>query len=61
MLHLLDLGQGETRQERVPAFGISYPTGDYTTEIEVVANSVWVEKMHGPSIDAPEDDEDFDD
>ncbi len=61
MLHSLNLGKGDSIQERVPAFGISYPPGDYTTEVEVVANKVWVEKMHGPSVDAPEDDEDYGD
>lgn len=60
MLHSLDLGEeGKDFQERVPAFGMSYPLVDYTTEIEVVANVVWIQKMLGAYSDMNE--EDFDD
>ena len=61
MLHSLDLGkEGKGLQRRVPAFGISYPPGDYTTQIEVVANLVWIKEMLGAYSDMPEE-EDFDD
>ena len=60
MLHSLDLGEeGKDFQERVPALGMSYPLVDYTTEIEVVANVVWIQKMLGAYSDMNE--EDFDD
>lgn len=45
---------------RLPAFGISFPPGDYETEIEVVANRVWVEKIYGPMVDDPDEEDDFD-
>lgn len=42
----------------ISAFGVSFPPGHYDTEIEVVANRVWLERMQG----APEDpdEEDYD-
>ncbi|GGF35545.1 endonuclease [Youhaiella tibetensis] len=43
----------------VAAFGVSFPPGHYETEIEVVANRVWLERMQGPE-DDPENDEDYD-
>lgn len=46
---------------RVPAFGISFPRGDYDTEVEVVANTVWMEQMYGSSLDSPDEEEDYDD
>jgi hypothetical protein len=61
MLHILNIrGEDGVDQDNVPAFGVSFPTGEYSTEIEVVANVVWVNQMHGDIFDAPEDDEDFD-
>jgi len=61
MLHLLDLGAGASRQVRVPAYGISFPPGNYSQSIEVVANRVWVEQIHGGTFDAPEEEDDYDD
>lgn len=64
MIHLLNLGKGEDMQERVPAFGISYPCGHYNKSVDIVANKVWIEKwietMHGATQDGPEDEEDYD-
>jgi len=59
MIHQLSIG-GSAELQCVPAFGISFPPGDYRTEIEVVANRVWLERMIGATVDdvALEDDDD---
>jgi len=44
----------------VAAFGVSFPPGHYETEIEVVANKVWLERMQGVP-DDPDAEEDYDD
>lgn len=58
MIHSLDLGDGEDQQKNTPAFGISYPDGDYSEGVEVVANSVWLTNLKGGSHDLPEEDDD---
>lgn len=58
MLHALDLGEGEGQQLNMPAFGISFPPGDYSEGVSVVANTVWVNQLHGGIFDAPEDEDD---
>jgi len=58
MLHALDLGEGEGQQSNMPAFGISFPPGDYSEGVSVVANTVWVNQLHGGIFDAPEDEDD---
>lgn len=58
MIHILDPAGSSNRTNRVPAFGISFPPGYYDTEIEVVANTAWIERMYGGSFDTP--DEDYD-
>ena len=60
MIHLLDLGEGKDRQLRVPAYGISFPPGNYSESIDVVANRVWVEQIHGGTFDAPDEEDDYD-
>jgi Z1 domain len=60
MVHILGPVGKDPVGNRVPAFGVSFPPGDYETEIEVVANRVWVERMHGTVLDDPDDDEDYD-
>ena len=60
MIHVLNITGNGHPQERVPAFGISFPPGHYDTEIEVVVNTVWNEPMFGPPPDGPEEEEDFD-
>lgn len=58
MLHNLDLGEGNNIQKNVPAFGISFPPGNYSEGVTVVANVVWVNQLHGGVFDAPEDEDD---
>ncbi|KVR02198.1 endonuclease [Burkholderia ubonensis] len=43
----------------IAAFGVSFPPGHYETEIEVVANRVWLEQMQGVP-DNPDEEEDYD-
>lgn len=59
MVHVLG-PVGDGSDNRVPAFGISFPPGQYETEIEVVANRVLIEQMHGSFADNPDDEEDYD-
>ena len=47
-------------QQRVPAFGISFPAGDYETEIEVIANTVWMKQRYDISADSPDQEDDYD-
>ena len=62
MLHRLKVNADNLEEEKIiPAFGLSYPAGLYQTEISVVVNRVWLEKMVGDDDDLPDDDEDFDD
>lgn len=62
MLHVLEPDDNpEFAGFRVPAWGISYPDGLYRTQIEVVANKVWMEQMYGSLDDDPDMDEDYDD
>ena len=61
MIHVLGPVGSPEGSNRVPAFGISFPPGHYDTEIEVVANAVWVEHMQGEPFDTPDEDEDYDD
>lgn len=57
MLHVLQ--PSKCPQQRVPALGISFPGGDYSTEVDVVANAVWVNLMlSAPDIPGDEDDDD---
>jgi hypothetical protein len=60
MIHLLNLGEGETRQFSVPAYGISFPPGNYSESIDVVANRIWVEQIHGGIFDEPDEEDDYD-
>jgi hypothetical protein len=60
MIHIIDPDGTGGENERIPAFGISFPPGHYDTEIEVVANTVWINQMHGSSVDSPDEDEDYD-
>lgn len=60
MIHVLGVPGVDGQLCRVPTFGVSFPAGDYTTEIEVVANRVWLESMCGPVVDTPDEEEDHD-
>ncbi|MCY4239512.1 MAG: Z1 domain-containing protein [Rhodospirillaceae bacterium] len=59
MLHVLG-PVGEDDNARVPAFGLSFPDGHYQTEVEVVANRVWIESMQGDLFDTLDEEEDYD-
>jgi hypothetical protein len=64
MIHVLSIpneksSEGVVSRFRVPAIGISFPPGLYTTEIKVVANRIWLASIQGPS-DDPDDEEDYD-
>lgn len=60
MIHSLE-PHGDSRVNGpVAAFGVSFPPGHYETEIEVVANKVWLERMQGAP-DDPDAEEDYDD
>lgn len=60
MIHSLE-PHGDSRVKgSVAAFGVSFPPGHYETEIEVVANKVWLERMQGAP-DDPDAEEDYDD
>lgn len=61
MIHVLGPVGSKDPSHRVPAFGVSFPPGDYETEVEVVANTVWIERMHSRAVDSPDDEEDYDD
>lgn len=58
MIHMISPAN---QQQRVPAFGISFPEGDYETEIEVevVANPVWM-KQYDLFTDSPDQEDDYD-
>lgn len=58
MLHILE--PKKHKGKRVPAFGISFPSGHFSFSIKIVVNKVWIEQMSGPPIDLPDDEEDFD-
>ncbi|MDR3357978.1 MAG: Z1 domain-containing protein [Desulfovibrio sp.] len=58
MLHLLELSD-EKLKARVPAFGISFPFGDYGRTVRIAANKIWVDNRQ-EAMAAMEDEEDFD-
>lgn len=59
MIHSLEPDGNETVQGPIAAFGVSFPPGHYETEIEVVVNRVWLERMQGAQ-DDPDEEEDYD-
>lgn len=61
MIHVLGPVGSKQAGNRVPAFGISFPPGEYRTEIQVVANTVWIERMHSAAVDSPDEEDDYDD
>lgn len=60
MIHSLEPHGDPRVKGSIGAFGVSFPPGHYETEIEVVANRVWLERMQGAP-DDPDDEEDYDD
>lgn len=61
MVHVLRLEGKDETQERAPAFGISFPGGNYDKSVDVVANSVMLEQLLGGPEDNPDEEDDFDD
>ena len=59
MIHSLDPHSNAAVDGPIAAFGVSFPPGHYETEIEVVANRVWLERMQGPA-DDPDEEDDYD-
>lgn len=59
MVHSLEPHSNAAVHGPIAAFGVSFPPGHYETEIEVVANRVWLERMQGP-VDDPDDEDDYD-
>jgi hypothetical protein len=59
MIHSLEPHSNAAVQGPIAAFGVSFPPGHYETEIEVVANRVWLERMQGP-VDDPDEEDDYD-
>jgi hypothetical protein len=57
MVHILDFP--DENFKRVPAFGISFPFGDYGRTVRIAANKIWVENMQ-EAMASVEDEEDFD-
>jgi Z1 domain len=60
MIHVLAPTGSENIKGRIPAFGVSFPDGLYGTQIEVVANRVWLEQRTGSQDDNPDDEDDYD-
>lgn len=57
MIHSL-APKGEGVQGPIAAFGMSFPSGDYSTTISVVVNKVWLAQMQGYD-DDPDYEEDY--
>ena len=59
MIHSLKPTENNRINGSIAAYGVSFPPGHYETEIEVVANRVWIEQMQGTP-DDPDDEDDYD-
>jgi len=60
MIHLINVkGEDNTGQDYVPAYGISFPFGDYSKGVEVVANKVYLDQFNGDVDDLPDDEDDY--
>jgi hypothetical protein len=59
MIHSLAPQDDARFQGPIAAFGVSFPPGHYGTEIEVVVNKIWLERMQGTP-DDPDDEDDYD-
>lgn len=63
MIHILQPTETELtelKEQRVSAFGVSFPNDLFGTEIKVVANRVWLEQMYGSLEDDPDAEDDYD-
>ena len=56
MIHLLDLGKGDDKQTGAPAYGISFPPGNYSQSVQVVVNKIWID-VHGEISYEPDEEE----
>ncbi|GHU11885.1 endonuclease [Betaproteobacteria bacterium] len=59
MLHSLEPKNATLFNGQIAAFGVSFPYGDYSTTIQVVANRIWVQQELWHD-DDPTDEEDYD-
>ena len=67
MLHALKLIHKPNKEtaaqellDQVPAIGIAFPDGDYTTTVPYVVNKVWLQQMQQESYDKPDEEDDYD-
>lgn len=67
MLHALKLvrekeerNSAELLLDQVPAMGICFPGGDYSTTVDYVVNKVWLKQMKEESFENPDEDQDYD-
>lgn len=67
MLHALTLAHKPDKDsvpqmllDQVPAIGIAFPGGDFTTTVDYVVNKVWLNQMQQESFDNPDDEDDYD-
>ncbi|MCL2074958.1 MAG: Z1 domain-containing protein [Betaproteobacteria bacterium] len=60
MIHSLSPHGNPCANGSIAAFGVSFPSGHYDKEIEVVANHVWIQQMLGYA-DNPDEEDDYDD
>ena len=61
MIHVLGPVGNDRVDNRVPAFGMSFPDGHYDTEIKAVVNKVWLDRMRDSEVENPEEEDDYDD
>lgn len=67
MLHVLNLAHKTNEDsisikliDQVPAIGIAFPGGDFTTTVDYVVNRVWLNEIQQESFDNPDDEDDYD-
>lgn len=67
MLHVLNLVHKPDEDsvskkliDQVPAIGIAFPGGDFSTTVDYVVNRVWLNQMQQESFDNPDDEDDYD-
>ena len=67
MLHALTLAYKPDKDsspqvflDQVPAIGIAFPGGDFTTTVDYVVNRVWLNQMQQENFDNPDDEDDYD-
>jgi hypothetical protein len=58
MIHSLE-PKSEAIVGPIAAIGVSFPSGDESTTIQVVVNKVWLQQMQGYA-DDPDEEDDYD-